>query len=199
MNWVMKTRAQQRDETRHLIIEAAIAAFSDFGFRGASTRDIASQAGVNQGLLTYHFKNKEELWKAAADSIFKELREQMMTKRDELEREVPRTIVREVTKTYVRYTAARPELFRFMLEEGKHPGARMRWLVDEHLKPLYAEFFQYAPMPDHLRPHVMYALAGAASTIFAVAPECKRVTGLNPMTKQAIETHAEFVADLLIP
>ncbi len=195
----MKTRAQQREETRHLIIEAAVQVFSDRGFHGASTRDIATRAGVNQGLLTYHFKNKDELWRAAADRIFLELRAQMAARRDALQGEAPRHIVREITKTYVRFAAACPELFRFMVEEGKHPGPRMRWLVDTHLKPTYEEFFQYAPIEENLRPHVFYTLAGAASTIFAVAPECKRLMGYNPTTKQAIETHAEYVTNLLLP
>lgn len=195
----MKTRAQQREETRHLIIEAAIQVFSDKGFHGASTRDIAAEAGVNQGLLTYHFKNKEELWIASADRIFNEMSALVSDTRDSLGGEAPRTVAREVIKAYVRYAAKRPELFRFMVEEGKHPEARMRWLVDTHLKPLFEEFFQNTLISDKLRPHTFYALAGAASTIFALAPECKRLTGFNPMTKQAIETHAEFVANLLLP
>ncbi len=195
----MKTRAQQREETRHLIVEAAIQVFSDKGFHGASTRDIAAQAGVNQGLLTYHFKSKEELWIASADRIFKEMRALVAGTRDALAGEEPHTIAREVTKAYVRYAAKRPELFRFMVEEGKHPDARMRWLVDTHLKPLFEEFFQNDLIPEQLRPHAFYALAGAASSIFALAPECKRLTGLNPTTKQAIETHAEYVTNLLIP
>jgi hypothetical protein len=48
-------------------------------------------------------------------------------------------------------------------------------------------------------PHAYYVLAGAGSLIFAAAPECRRLTGLSPQTAQAIETHAEFVARLLVP
>ena len=47
--------------------------------------------------------------------------------------------------------------------------------------------------------YAFYALAGAASLMFAVAPECRRLTGLNPARQQAIETHAEFVARLFVP
>ena len=32
------------------------------------------RAGVNQGLITYHFRSKDELWRAAADRIFSLLR-----------------------------------------------------------------------------------------------------------------------------
>ena len=195
----MKSRAQQREETRHLIIEAAIEVFSDRGFHGASTRDIAGQAGVTQGLLTYHFKNKDALWRVAADRIFHELRVLLSAKQDELDGQDARTVALEVTKTYVRFAAKRPELFRFMVEEGKHPDERMRWIVDTHIKPMYAEYFQYTELEGSERAHAFYALAGAASMIFAVAPECKRLTGLDPNTKKAIDAHADYVANLMVP
>lgn len=44
---------------RDRIITAAIALFAEKGFRNTSTAEIASQAGVAQGTLFYHFKNKE--------------------------------------------------------------------------------------------------------------------------------------------
>jgi hypothetical protein len=40
---------------------------------------------------------------------------------------------------------------------------------------------------------------GAGSLIFAVAPECRRLTGLDPETEQAVDAHAELVARLLVP
>ena len=66
----MTTRAQQYQETRRRIIDAAVDAFSELGFHGASTREIAARAGTNQGLITYHFRSKDELWRAAAERIF---------------------------------------------------------------------------------------------------------------------------------
>src|SRR5262252_1306841 len=70
-------RAVQRraTDTRDRIVAAALAAFAERGFDGARTRDIAARAGVNQGLITYHFSSKEALWKAAADHIFARLGE----------------------------------------------------------------------------------------------------------------------------
>ena len=54
---------------RDQIIDAALEAFAEKGFRGASTRDIAQRAGTNQGLVSYHFRSKDDLWRAAADRI----------------------------------------------------------------------------------------------------------------------------------
>ena len=46
------------DETRLRITEAAIELFGEYGFDGASTRDIAARAGVNAPALQYYFENK---------------------------------------------------------------------------------------------------------------------------------------------
>ena len=50
-----------------------------------------------------------------------------------------------------------------------------------------------------LRAHMQYVLVGAGSVIFAIAPEVRRLTGLDPTKPQAIETHADIVARLLVP
>lgn len=196
------TRAQQREDTRNRIIDAAARVFAERGFRAASTRDIAKQARVTQGLITYHFATKSALWKAAIDRIFTRLREGF---------ELPvagaadgREQARDAIRRYVRFVAAHPELFRLMVEEGKHADARTRWLVDTHLQPLYAGFAElvrrFAPeLGETFVPHAYYAIAGAGSLIFAVAPECRRLTGLDPTDARAVDAHAEFIARLLVP
>ncbi len=77
----------------------------------------------------------------------------------------------------------------------------MKWLVTTHLKPLYKNFgaTTAAAIEPNLLPHAYYVMAGAGSLIFALEPECRALTGLNPKTKKAIETHADFVARLLVP
>lgn len=200
----MKTRAQQREDTRGRIIEAAARLFAEKGFRAASTREIAARAGANQGLITYHFKSKEELWRAAADRIFGLMRAGFTMPSQAAGSEAGRSQARELIRQYVRFAAAHPELFRLMVEEGKHSDARMRWLVDTHLKPLYAAFErivgQFNPdLEAALIPHAYYALAGAGSMMFVLRPECRRLTGLDPADARVIEAHAEFIARLLVP
>jgi TetR/AcrR family transcriptional regulator len=196
-------RQRQREATRERILEAAVAAFAEKGFLGASTREIARRAGTNQGLITYHFRSKDELWRAAADSIFDELGRQLTERLGALEVTDPRERAREAIRAYVRFAAAHPELFRLMVDEGKVADDRMNWLVDVHLRPRFEAIargmVETAGFDESLLPHAFYALAGAASLIFAVAPECRRLTGLDPETAEAVETHAEFVARLLVP
>ena len=61
------------DATRGRIVDAAAELFSEQSFDGATTREIASRAGVTQPLLNYHFRSKDELWRAAVDSLFSAL------------------------------------------------------------------------------------------------------------------------------
>jgi AcrR family transcriptional regulator len=199
-----KTRADQRDATRERIVEAALEAFAAKGFRGASTREIARRARTNQGLITYHFRSKEELWRAAADRIFGLLAARMTEQLGARPSEDPRERAREAIRIYVRFAAEHPELFRLMVDEGKNSERRMRWLVDTHLKPRYEQFstprgIGGTAFDDASMAHAYYVMAGAGSLIFAVAPECRRLTGLDPGTEQAVEAHAEFVARLLVP
>jgi len=56
-------------DTRARMIEAAIEVFGSFGYDGASTRQLADKAGVNQAAIPYHFGGKRELYLAAAQAI----------------------------------------------------------------------------------------------------------------------------------
>ncbi len=194
----MATRNERREQTRAKILEAALAVFSDRGFAAAGTREIAEKAGVNQGLITYYFKSKGNLWREAANKIFTEARQDVadtvLRNPDVDQKRLHRTLV----KAYVRFVAKRPELIRFMVEEGKQPSARVRWLVDTHLKPLY-DRFPLAQSQESLKPHLFYAMTGAAALMFSVRPVCKRLTGLDPSRVEAVEAHAEFLARLLVP
>jgi AcrR family transcriptional regulator len=49
------------DQTRERLLDAALATFSRDGIRGATTREIARKARVNEVTLFRHFKSKEQL------------------------------------------------------------------------------------------------------------------------------------------
>ena len=196
-------RQRQREETRARIVAAAVDVFAEKSFAGASTREIARRAGTNQGLITYHFQSKEALWRAAATSIFDALGEQLAERLSSLELSDPREKAREGIRQYVRFAAAHPEFFRIMVDEGRVADERMTWLVDHLLRPRFEEIRKallgIVQIDEALVPHAFYALAGAASLIFAVEPECRRLTGVDPTGASTIERHADYVARLMVP
>ena len=192
-----------RGEAKERILAAAIEAFAEKGFEAASTRDIATRAGTDQGLVTYHFPSKDLLWRAAADRLFGILGERLDDRVASLAKVDPRERIREAIREYVRWVAEKPEFFRFLVDEGNLSNARTRWLVDTHIKPRFefmkeAGLARAAGIDKTAIPHAFFALSGAAGLIFAVASNCRRLTGLDPGKREAIESHADFVADLLV-
>ena len=202
-----RTRALQRraTDTRDKNVAAALEAFAERGFDGARTRDIAARAGVNQGLITYHFSNKEALWKASADRIFALLGQEFGGRLEALNDVDPVARLRAVVRHFVRFAAAHPELHRFMVQEGKSDGARLQWLVDRHVRPLYEasrgliEAAQRESAFPGINPvHLHYVFIGAATHLFVMAAEVRRITGEDPMRKDMIEAHADAVVSLLL-
>src|SRR5262245_23800212 len=62
------TAAARRDD----VLDAALSEFADQGYEGASTEDIARQAGISQPYLFRLFGTKKELFKAAVSRCFRE-------------------------------------------------------------------------------------------------------------------------------
>ena len=54
------TDSPRYQEQKLAAVRAAASVFSEKGFHGASTRDIAEQLGIKQGSLYYYFDSKEE-------------------------------------------------------------------------------------------------------------------------------------------
>jgi AcrR family transcriptional regulator len=61
----MKTMRSDGADTRHRLLEAAVALFAEQGFRNTRTADICRRAGANIAAVNYHFGGKEELYIAA--------------------------------------------------------------------------------------------------------------------------------------
>ncbi|GMV20740.1 MAG: hypothetical protein AMXMBFR57_06890 [Acidimicrobiia bacterium] len=56
-------------DVRESLLRAALKLFSEHGSRGATTRRIAQEAGVNEVTLFRHFPNKQALLHAALDKV----------------------------------------------------------------------------------------------------------------------------------
>jgi AcrR family transcriptional regulator len=69
------TRQVRRPSTvvRELLLDSACRLFAAKGYAGASTREIATAAGVNEALIFRHFGNKVGLFRAAVVDPFREL------------------------------------------------------------------------------------------------------------------------------
>jgi TetR/AcrR family transcriptional regulator len=184
---------------RTRLIDAALHEFAAVGFEAASTRAIATAAGMHQPQINYYFGSKLGLWKAAMESLFAEL--------DESLRELPSTpaheALAELCRRFVRFAAKRPELNRIMVHESTADSERLDWLVSTYVRP---RFEIIARLCDRLDPTSVpttdpvifyYCLVGASSLLSANASEGRRLIGKDPV-RGRIDDHAEAVAAMLL-
>lgn len=192
------------DVTRRRILDAAIDVFADQSFDGAKLRDIAARARVTQPLLNYHYRSKDELWRAAVDALFKRLGTAMAERAEGLRGVDEETTAKLLVREFVIFSARNPQLHRIITQESKADGERMDHIVEHHVRPMFevttellsrlAEQGVVAPIaPEHL----YYILTGAGTSMFVLAPEYRRLTGLDPFTDQAIQAHADAVCGLI--
>src|SRR5262245_24295406 len=192
------------DATRDRIVAAATDLFAERSFDGASTQDIAGRAGVTQPLLNYHFRSKDELWQATVDSLFDRLNRTMGERARGLRGVDEVTTAKLLPREFVVFSARHPQLHRIITQESKADGARMDYLVDRHVRPIYertVELFESlaraGAVPDIAPAHLYYIVTGAGPTMFVLGPECRRLTSLDPSDEAVIQAHADAVCLLL--
>ena len=64
-------------ERRQAIVKEAIRLFSEKGFRGTTTRELASAVGVSEPVIYQHFATKKDLYAAIIESKSQEVHDQM--------------------------------------------------------------------------------------------------------------------------
>jgi TetR/AcrR family transcriptional regulator len=190
--------------TRDRIVAAATELFSERSFDGATTREIAGRAGVTQPLLNYHFHSKEELWRAAVDSLFGLLNRTLDERTTGLRGVDEVTSAKLRVREFVVFSARHPQLHRIIMQESKADGPRMDYLVERHVRPIYLrtiDLFESLARQGAVPPispvHLYYIVTGAGPTMFVLAPECRRLSSLDPSDDAVIEAHADAVCLLL--
>jgi AcrR family transcriptional regulator len=110
------------EDRRKQLIEAAMKLFSERGFEGASTREIAEEAGINEALIFRHFSSKEELfWAVIADKLeaigrWRQFKDQL-TSTDE-----PRQVLIRAAKNLLERTADDRALTRLLFFSALRTG-----------------------------------------------------------------------------
>ncbi|MGD0880333.1 MAG: TetR/AcrR family transcriptional regulator [Acidimicrobiales bacterium] len=201
---VARSTRPSADSTRDRILAAALDLFSERSFEGATTREIAARAGVTQPLLNYHFGSKEYLWQSSVDGLFAELNQALSARVEGLRGVDELAAAKLVVREFIYFSAAHPQLHRIMMQECKVDGARIDWLVDRHIRPLFemtaslfARLVELGKVPAVPVANLYYVITGAGATIFVLAPECRKLGGFDPLERDAVEVHADVVTRLL--
>jgi TetR/AcrR family transcriptional regulator len=197
-----------RDDIRQRLLESALVEFGAKGFDGASTRSIAQRVDAHQPQINYHFASKDALWVAAVDHLFGLLADELAAV-PLLEAEDPAELAEafaEGLRRFVRFAAAHPELNRIVVHEATEDTDRLRWMTDQHVRPLYEtirviwERLLDAGLAAPIDAAVVhYVIVGAASLPFVNAPEARLLTGAEPTSPAWVEAHADGLVRMLLP
>jgi AcrR family transcriptional regulator len=70
----VRGRRLPADERRRAIVQSALRVFSAGSYAGATTAEIAREAGVSEPVLYRHFASKRDLWVACLEAAWEEFR-----------------------------------------------------------------------------------------------------------------------------
>jgi TetR/AcrR family transcriptional regulator len=201
-----KTRAQQQRAlaTRAAILNAAIAEFAERGFEGASIRRIADRTGLQHPLITYHYRSKDILWRAAAEHAFTRIREEWDLRVPEQAPVSTLERLREEYRAVFQYTAAFPEFHRFMRQEALSRNPRLRWVAKSVLRPLIDRLLPQisAAQNENLLPKVEpilfhYMMVSLTATLSGFGPEMEVVSDLSPGDPRVAEAYWRLVEGIV--
>ena len=192
--------------TQQKLLDAAIEAFSENGFKGTSTRDIAERAGVHHPLITYHFKNKDRLWRAAADKIFRDFGRSLSASLQNHQDECPKQRMASMIRAYVYYARSQPALHKVMVQEASYPNPRLDWLIETHLAPLFDATFvmleelQRAGVAVQGNPKLLFNMIRLSSGgLLALANELKTSSGLDVESDETLDEISDMIVSIFLP
>ena len=197
-----ESRAEQKARTRARILECALDAFAERGFEGATVRDIAAAAGVNHGLIKYHFVDKDNLWRSAVEFLFNRMHEELAAPEGESGLSSFEQL-KSWIRRYVAYCARHPEHARIMVQESIRDSDRLRWAVESFIKPdhdsrvpLYEKYVREGLYPNIPRYSITYIIVAVSQYLFMLAHEVKLIYGIDPSDPEIIEGHADAIIEL---
>jgi AcrR family transcriptional regulator len=186
------------------ILDAALRAFSTYGYDGVSVRTLNKELGASHSAIYQRFGSKEGLWRAAVDHGFGRITRYMSdvfdpTISDPLEQ--LRLWIREL----MRFSAEHPEILGLMNIEGRRDTPRLDYIFDNYIEGAMgrvAVLLAHLEKARRIRPvplrsfHFLVSHGGAAPyTLIGLA---ERFDPASPMEPEEVAMHADLVADLIV-
>ena len=119
---------EKEQTTEEKILEAASEVFTEKGFSGTRTRDIAEKAGINLALLNYYFRSKEKLFeqvmKIKVVLLFGKIFPILSNEKTSLEEKIDL-----VSNKYFEILSKNPNLPLFVLSEMQKKNSEVKSII----------------------------------------------------------------------
>jgi AcrR family transcriptional regulator len=117
-------RAQQADQTRARILQAAIKVFTEDGYSGGRVERISAEADSNDRMLYYYFGSKEKLFVRVLEHTYEQFNLAESTLR--LDPSTPVQTLQQVVAFVWEYYVTHPEFVAILSIENLHKGKHAR-------------------------------------------------------------------------
>ena len=127
--------------TRTRLIEAALQVFASLGVQGATTREIARVAGVNEVTLFRHFANKEQLLGAVMKNALA-LQTEALAHSEAWTQDL-KIDLKQYAHLYNTMLETQEDLIRTFIGEAKRHPEAAKQVIQEAAKPLAKKLVAY--------------------------------------------------------
>jgi TetR/AcrR family transcriptional regulator len=191
------------EESRAAILQAAIREFAREGVAGARTDAIAKAAKVNKALLYYYFRDKDALYEAALEQVFRERDAVLMPILHE--NTPPGEKLLRYVGAFFDFLASHPR-YREMVQREMFmlPRRQAQRMVKNYMKPLFEELlklFREGIAAGVFRPvdpmQFIPSMAAVVVHYFGTAPFIKIMTQQDPLSPERIAARRAAVLDFI--
>jgi len=185
------------------ILRAALKCFAEAGFRGAKTLAISKRAKVDDSLIFYHFKNKENLWKKAIELAYHDYIEdaqEVIKLYDDMD-------LLSWSKANIRhgiiYNARHPELYQIIFHEMTLKSERSDWLIQKILKPytkkvymLHKNLKSAGLAKDFPLSNLVALYTGSLNSFFILHHQMRQQFDIDVFSEEQINQYADTVIEV---
>ncbi|KCZ48071.1 hypothetical protein HY17_18195 [Hyphomonas sp. CY54-11-8] len=187
-------------------MEIALETFAEFGFEGASVRDISRKSGISHSLLNAKYGSKRDLWTAAFDFGMDRLYDRMAAyeQTEAPEDNLPDQL-RQVSLNFLMGLVESPTIFMIMNAEGGHQSDRLDYIVQKFFHQRNWAFTdilkkgQSKGVFKKVNPVVPFTLlAHGAGAMLALRPLIKTVDPRLTASDRAVQKSLEDAVDIIV-
>jgi len=186
------------------ILKIALKCFAQYGFSGTRIKMISQLAEVDDSLLHYHFKGKENLWKEAVKMAFEHYAKDSQTVVKLFKDMDSLSWGKAIIRHFIHYNAAHPELYQIVFHEMSMQSERSAYISENVLNPfnkkvhlLHKSLKKDNLIKDLLEPNMLSIYIGSCISHFLLHNHMQLAFNQDVFSEKNIDKHADTVIDVI--
>jgi AcrR family transcriptional regulator len=181
---VAKQKVKVDVSTEEKIKQAARKLFTEKGFAAVKTRDIATEAGINQALLNYYFRSKQKLFDIVMTENFEQFVQQLIPILGNEDLPLDE-ILTKVTSSYIDLLKLNPDLPFFIMNEMRSDSTKLSHIREKmvHVRTAFIKRVESTLLDRKITSvdvgHLMMNFMGLIIFPFVAQPLMMKVNNFN--------------------